>query len=79
MQVGLVQAGSDVPADIQIPVLRALTTQLQDRSRHGIIVNSLSSGGQSGLLSRLVETTVAKITADPPQCSVSVYQMFDLL
>lgn len=69
-QVGLLQAGTTVPEDIQILVLRALAVQLADRTRHGNIVTNLSSGGQSGLLARLLDTSVANITAVPSRCSV---------
>ena len=62
--VALLQAESAVPEDLRTLALRALAVQLLDRTRHTPVISAISSGGQTSLLSMLMQKAVVSVTGD---------------
>lgn len=58
----LLEVGPEVPDHIKTLALRALAIQLIDRSRHTAVINAISVGGQSGLLSVLIHSSISRLT-----------------
>ncbi len=70
--VGVLRAEQHIPEDIRTLAVRALAVQLLDRTRHTGVIAAISGPGQGSVLSTLMHTAIASITATPqPRCSVT--------